>query len=104
MKKYQNDFNEAECKQVANALKIKKFAKDKRIFKTGDKANKYYVIVRGQVGILYPKATVYEYQKNGNFDTNVIGVRAKYVDTLIQEQTFVTTKIEQVIDSPNKEL
>lgn len=55
MKEHIKNFNEAECRQVANALRIRKFAKDKRIFCAGDKADDFFVIVRGQVGIMYPR-------------------------------------------------
>ena len=83
MKEYLKSFNDAECRQVANAIGHEICPKDKRIFSAGNKADDFYVIVRGQVGILYPKAMVYEYQKNGQFDANVLGMRAKYVDDAI---------------------
>jgi CRP-like cAMP-binding protein len=47
MKEHIKNFNEAECRQVANKLRIRKFVKDKRIFCAGDKADDFFVIVRG---------------------------------------------------------
>ena len=84
MKEYIKTFNEAECRQVANAIRIRKFGKDKRIFCAGDKADDFFVIVRGQVCILYPKPQVYDYIRGKTFNENVLGIRQKYVADAIK--------------------
>lgn len=47
MKEYVKMFNDHEMRMVANALEVKKFEQDKRIFCSGDLAEDYYVIARG---------------------------------------------------------
>lgn len=86
-------FNENEIKQVANGLEMRKILKDERIFQAGDSAEEFFVIIRGQVGILYPKQSVYEYQRLGTFDKTVIGMRQKYVAGAIQDQIFITRRM-----------
>lgn len=60
IKKYADKFNEKEMCELANGLQLRKYVKDKRIFCTGDKAEDLFVIMRGQVAILYPNSQIHE--------------------------------------------
>lgn len=99
---YIDKFNECEFKQVANALELKKYPKDRRIFNAGEKSDEFFVIIRGQVGVLYPKQKVYDYQAEGNFEKKVVGMRKKYVEQAVEEQIFITKK-EQTEEEVKKE-
>lgn len=61
MRKYMDKFNEKEMCELANGLELRKIHKDRRIFCTGDKAEDFFVILRGQVAILYPSAKVHDF-------------------------------------------
>ena len=77
--------------------------KDKRIFCTGDKADELFVIVRGQVAILYPKAQIHDLQKSKTFEQTVIGMREKYVAKAIEERIFITNLQAKKEDEVNQD-
>ena len=97
--------NDQELKQIANALRLRKFRKDDRIFDFGSDADEFFVIVRGQVGILYADMKVKDMKADGSFNRRVREMRQAYVAEANKNRTFVTTKgvVEKKEEEENKE-
>ena len=90
---------------MCNALRLRKFHKDDRIFDFGAEADEFFVIVRGQVGILYPDMKVRDMKADGSFDRRIREMRQAYVAEANKNRTFVTTKglVEKKEEEENKE-
>ena len=87
------------CKQLENEdydelakfIKLNKVEKNTRLFNYGDPANDLIVILRGQLGIIYPNATLIEIMKDGqDMQSRIELLTQDEAETKKRDNIFIT--------------
>lgn len=88
------DYKSEDFKALANCVKVVKVKKNTRIFNYGETSDELYVVLRGQIGIIYPDGILKERIDNGqlNKDNTIELLTNEQRERRMKKETFITAR------------